>query len=445
MQRDLASHDLWTDSLARSRARREREAASGSAKSFDLPGRGLSVAALVAVGGSVAAVTGAAVGDEESGARASGSSVRPPAIAKAPEAGRQRSGQRASGRARASFVAPTRSSSTGGATSAPSPPPGTALAGAPAVAAADATNADAQSDGERRAREKAVTAASAAVPSGPGQAPARSAGRRGGVVALQRALGVTADGAFGPATERALKRWQRRHGLTADGVAGPATRRALGLGSGPVLEREGTRRSGSRTHRSGKTARGGGVAALQRALGIAADGVFGPGTERALKAWQGAHGLAADGVAGSATRRALGLGPGPLLRRRRASGGDGGGDRSSLVARVVAAANAIADKPYRYGGGHGSFNDSGYDCSGSVSYALHGAGLLSSPLDSSGFMSYGEPGPGKHVTIYAHPGHVYMVIDGRRFDTSARWETGSRWTSTQRSSSGYTVRHPRGL
>ena len=80
-----------------------------------------------------------------------------------------------------------------------------------------------------------------------------------------------------------------------------------------------------------------------------------------------------------------------------------------------------------------------------MSYALHGAGLLRTPLDSSGFMSYGEPGRGKHITIYANPGHVYMVIDGRRFDTSARRETGSRWTSTPRSPAGYTVRHPPGL
>ena len=112
---------------------------------------------------------------------------------------------------------------------------------------------------------------------------------------------------------------------------------------------------------------------------------------------------------------------------------------------MIAAANAIATKPYEYGGGHGSFTDSGYDCSGSVSYALHGGGLLSTPLDSSGFMSYGKPGPGKHITIYAHSGHVFMTIDGRRFDTSARSETGSRWSSTPRSSAGYVVRHPAGF
>jgi hypothetical protein len=101
--------------------------------------------------------------------------------------------------------------------------------------------------------------------------------------------------------------------------------------------------------------------------------------------------------------------------------------------------------PYKYGGGHGTYHDSGYDCSGSVSYALHYAGLLRTPLDSTGFESYGLPGPGRHVTIYANAGHAYMVVDHRRFDTSAIGETGSRWTSTHRGSAGYVVRHPRGL
>ena len=115
------------------------------------------------------------------------------------------------------------------------------------------------------------------------------------------------------------------------------------------------------------------------------------------------------------------------------------------MARVIAAANRIAGSPYKYGGGHGSFNDSGYDCSGSVSYALHGGGLLNAPRASGGFTSYGAPGPGRRITIYASSGHMYMVVDGRRFDTSARSQTGNRWTSEQRSTAGYAVRHPVGL
>jgi cell wall-associated NlpC family hydrolase len=254
---------------------------------------------------------------------------------------------------------------------------------------------------------------------------------------LQRAIGVSADGVFGPNTERALRRWQRSHGLTADGIAGPNTRAALGIGAGPVLKRKSSSggRAGSRASRGG-----GGVRSLQRRIGVAADGVFGPGTEAALKRWQRAHGLVADGVAGPKTRSKLGLGPGRVLER-----GDGGGGGADSLQRVIEAANRIATMPYRWGGGHRSFRDSGYDCSGSVSYALHGGGLLRSPLDSTGFMSYGAPGRGRHISIYANPNHVYMVVDGRRFDTSARRETGSRWTSTRRSPARYTVRHPPGM
>jgi hypothetical protein len=269
---------------------------------------------------------------------------------------------------------------------------------------------------------------------------ARASSTRGDVRALQRKVGVAADGVFGPATERAVKRWQRRHGLVADGIVGPQTRSAMGLGSGPVLKRKRSRGRSGRTHH--RSHEGGGVRSLQRRIGVPADGVFGPGTEAALKRWQAAHGLVPDGVAGPQTRAKLGLGPGRVLKRRGGGGGSRGGGR---IHRLVRAANRIATAPYKYGGGHGTYHDSGYDCSGSISYALHYAGLLRTPLDSSGFMSYGRPGRGRHITIYANSGHAYMVVDGRRFDTSAIRETGSRWTRTHRSSSGYVVRHPPGL
>jgi len=115
------------------------------------------------------------------------------------------------------------------------------------------------------------------------------------------------------------------------------------------------------------------------------------------------------------------------------------------VALVIAAGNAISGLPYSYGGGHASFQASAYDCSGSVSYALAAAGLVSSPLDSTGFMSWGEPGPGQWITVYANAGHAYMVVGGWRFDTSALSSGGTRWTRAQRSSAGFVARHPPGL
>jgi cell wall-associated NlpC family hydrolase len=115
------------------------------------------------------------------------------------------------------------------------------------------------------------------------------------------------------------------------------------------------------------------------------------------------------------------------------------------VVNAIAAANRITRKPYRYGGGHGRFEDSGYDCSGAVSYVLHGAGLLRRTRDSSGLMRYGERGPGRWITVYAHGGHAYVVVAGLRFDTSGRGEDGPRWRPERRSGSGYTVRHPAGL
>jgi hypothetical protein len=279
---------------------------------------------------------------------------------------------------------------------------------------------------------------------------AHAASKRSDIRKLQRKVGVAADGVFGPATERAVKRWQRRHGLTADGIVGPQTRAAMGLGAGPILKRRhsggGRRSSRSGSARHHRSHRGGGVRALQRIVGVPADGVFGPATESAVRRWQRRHGLAADGVVGPQTRRAMGLGSGRTLKRRGGgSGGGGGGGGHGRIGRLIAAANRIATMPYKYGGGHGTYHDSGYDCSGSVSYALHYAGLLRTPLDSTGLESYGVPGPGRHVTIYANAGHAYMVVDHRRFDTSAISETGSRWTSTHRNSAGYVVRHPPGL
>jgi cell wall-associated NlpC family hydrolase len=115
------------------------------------------------------------------------------------------------------------------------------------------------------------------------------------------------------------------------------------------------------------------------------------------------------------------------------------------VAKAVGAANRITRKPYKWGGGHGRFSDTGYDCSGTVSYVLHAAGLLKVARASSGLMSYGKAGKGEWISVYAHGGHAYIVIAGLRFDTSGRGEEGPRWRLEPRSGGGYTVRHPAGL
>jgi hypothetical protein len=115
------------------------------------------------------------------------------------------------------------------------------------------------------------------------------------------------------------------------------------------------------------------------------------------------------------------------------------------VVGLIAAGNAIASFPYKYGGGHGSFDDTAYDCSGSVSYALHGAGLLDWTLDSTGLGRFGEAGPGIWITIYANKSHTYLTVAGLRFDTSGRSKGGSRWQTAPRSNRGFKVRHPLGL
>jgi len=112
------------------------------------------------------------------------------------------------------------------------------------------------------------------------------------------------------------------------------------------------------------------------------------------------------------------------------------------VKDVIAAGNKIAKTPYKWGGGHGTWNDTGYDCSGSVSYALHGGGLLNTSMVSGAFAQWGDSGPGRWITIYGNASHVYMVVAGLRFDTSARSQTGSRWTTQMRSSSGFAITHP---
>jgi cell wall-associated NlpC family hydrolase len=121
-------------------------------------------------------------------------------------------------------------------------------------------------------------------------------------------------------------------------------------------------------------------------------------------------------------------------------------DAPPIVDTIIRAGNAIAKTPYKWGGGHGAWSDTGYDCSGSVSFALAAAGLLNSPLDSTGLSQWGAPGEGKWVTIYANGGHAFMVVAGLRFDTSGRsGPTGTRWQPAMRSTGGFVARHPPGL
>jgi hypothetical protein len=130
------------------------------------------------------------------------------------------------------------------------------------------------------------------------------------------------------------------------------------------------------------------------------------------------------------------------------------------VQNAIFAANRIKTKPYIYGGGHARFQARGYDCSGTVSYALHGGGLLKSPLDSGSFMRWGAQGRGTWITIFTNPGHAFAVIAGLRLDTSAygyaarrtstrvaksAYESGPRWRPTMRPSTGFRARHPLGF
>ena len=118
------------------------------------------------------------------------------------------------------------------------------------------------------------------------------------------------------------------------------------------------------------------------------------------------------------------------------------------VQEVIAAGNEIAHLPYRFGGGHGTFEDTAYDCSGSLSFAFAAAGLLNTTVTSGQLMNWGDPGPGRWITVFASPGHTFMYIAGLRFDTVALAETGSRWSNRSADEpdlSSFAIRHPPGL
>ncbi len=238
------------------------------------------------------------------------------------------------------------------------------------------------------------------------------------VKALQRLLTkvgfpVRADGSFGAGTRTALKRFQRAAGREATGAAGPGTVKAL---------KAAVRSAG----------------AVPAARSTDGGATFGqappPEPDRAApgSAQAAATPPAPEGPPGVATLRDDGTAVAPA-------------DAPTAVRAVIAAANRIATLPYRYGGGHGSFDDTAYDCSGSVSYALHGADLLDRTMTSGELEGYGSAGPGRWVTIHANAGHVYMYVAGLRFDTSGQKQSGSRWQTAKRSDDAFVVRHPTGL
>ena len=180
-------------------------------------------------------------------------------------------------------------------------------------------------------------------------------------------------------------------------------------------------------------------------------GYFGRRTRQSVRRFQRVYGLRVDGVVGSrdiGTLRRVGapgaeLGPPGAARLRRDGTAVAPIDAPLPVRAVIAAANRIAKTPYVWGGGHGGWSAGGYDCSGSVSYALHGGGLLAWPLTSGGLMRWGFPGRGRWITVYAHGTHTFMVVAGLRYDTSGA--SPSRWQTGMRSSAGFAIRHPAGL
>jgi cell wall-associated NlpC family hydrolase len=226
-------------------------------------------------------------------------------------------------------------------------------------------------------------------------------------------------------------------------------------------------RLGRRVLRQGL--RGSDVTILQGYLTLAGfptsvDGDFGPQTAASVAAFKQAHSLTpVNGVAGPSFVRALRSAissytsdvPAGTATINRDGTATAPANAPAAVQAMIAAANQIIDKPYRVGGGHGHWNDSAYDCSGAVSFALHGAGLLSSPEDSSGLMSYGAAGPGRWVSVYSDPSHAFIVIAGIAFDTANYGGPnipsgdGPRWRRNPLGNLAdgghYVVRHPPGL
>jgi peptidoglycan hydrolase-like protein with peptidoglycan-binding domain len=295
----------------------------------------------------------------------------------------------------------------------------------------------------------------------------------------QAGFKTATDGRYGAGTAKVVRRFQRAANLRPSGVATTDTLAALRRATdGSAAQNTsggydvGTTATGGSRHLGDRIPLKQGMSGhdvkilqdfLQRAgFKTAIDGEFGAGTVKSVKLFETDQQVTVDGVidasdidllrslVASGTGNARSAQPLQTAPGSKATIGPDGlavapADAPDQVKQIIAAGNEIATKPYHYGGGHGKWQDSGYDCSGSVSYALHGAGLLDTALPSGDFMSWGEKGPGQWVTLYANSGHMYMVVAGLRYDTSGRAQDGSRWHTDMRSSSGYTVVHPPGL
>jgi peptidoglycan hydrolase-like protein with peptidoglycan-binding domain len=317
-------------------------------------------------------------------------------------------------------------------------------------------------------------------------------------------------GQFGAQTEATVKRFESRFHLPVNGIvdrhtalmlqaagsevsAVPAISGGASLGTGTLTTKPtratkskaknsrtakrvrpadvvkqdgGSQHLGQRTLHQGM--KGHDVRVLQGYLtlvGIATsvDGAFGPTTKRNVMTFQQAHNLPATGVVTYSVQLLLrqvvaqALAGGAVSKAAINSNGTASAPSGApaAVQAMINSGNQIINKPYIYAGGHSRWNDRGYDCSGAVSYVLHGAGMLSSSEDSTGLESYGSPGPGKWVTIYADAAHTWIVIAGIAFDTAdfggpnIPSGTGPRWRSNPignlADGGNYVVRHPAGL
>jgi peptidoglycan hydrolase-like protein with peptidoglycan-binding domain len=278
--------------------------------------------------------------------------------------------------------------------------------------------------------------------------------RRGGVAALV-ATALFAGGSAYAATNTKP---------SSGGAAMAATIKTAGTLTKPSTENK----FGQRMLREGLS--GSDVTVLQGYLTLAGyptsvDGEFGPQTAASVAAFKLAHSMTpANGVAGASFDKALraaisafeaDVPTGTASINPLTGAATAPASAPAAVQQVVAAANSILNTSYCVGGGHGTWTSSCYDCSGSVSFALHGAGLLSSSEDSTGLESYGSPGPGKWITIYSDPSHAFIVVAGIAFDTADYGGpnipngTGPRWRSNPLGNladgGDYVVRHPAGL